>query len=282
MPRIALVLLVATTLCAQGLATDETDASDRDVQAYIDALVREAGGAYKIAADAATQALKEAEASKPSKEELVEKCICDQRANTGDPCVDSGMDDSQEKKMRAEFASTCEQELQNMPGSMKEQMKNDCIKRRTESAGMEYKDPEIEAEKEAARDYIATSCEKRIASTLKPKTLHIVDDAEAVLLKCMCDRTTCRTDEEQLLLEEAEEEATKVCKKQVAMQVAEAMGEGGEGMTKEEMSAAIEDCTCEARAEGENPCLSDEEWAAKKAELEEIRDACRKPLHDDL
>ena len=133
----------------------------------------------------ATQALKEEQAKQPSKEELVEKCICEQRANsghyapylidpypmpylirlTGDPCTDSGLDNSQEKKLRADIDASCAQELAQMPGAMKDQMKNECVKRRTESAGLEFKDPEEEEAKEAARKYIQDTCERKVSTS---------------------------------------------------------------------------------------------------------------------
>jgi hypothetical protein len=35
------------------------------------------------------------------------------------------------------------------------------------------------------------------------------------------------------------------------------MGEGNEAMSKEEMAIAIEECVCQARAETENPCMTE-------------------------
>jgi len=278
--RISFTAVIALTLCANAFGDAGGD-DEMDVQAYIVQLATEAGGAYNTAAESAATALKEAEAAKPSPEQMIGKCVCDQRSAIGDPCTDSGLDDAQEKKMRAEIASSCGQELAQMPGAMKEQVMNDCIKRRTESAGMEYKDPEVEGAKDAARNYIQETCEKKVAAN-KPKTISVVEDAESVILKCMCARTTCRGDEEQLALEEAQEEGFKGCKKQVAMSVAEAMGEGGEPMGTEEMSVAIQKCSCDARAESDDPCLSEDAWTAKKEELKAVADSCRKPLHDEL
>ena len=48
------------------------------------------------------------------------------------------MDDAAEKKMREEFANSCNQELAQMPGSMKETILAECVKRRTESAGLKF------------------------------------------------------------------------------------------------------------------------------------------------
>jgi hypothetical protein len=253
-----------------------------DTQLFIDQLAREAGAAYNTAAEAATEALKREQEALPSKEELVSKCVCEQRSNSGDPCTESGLDEAQEKKMRADIDSSCAQELHQMPGAMKQQIKNECIKRRTESAGMEFKDPEEEEAKEAARKHIQETCAKKVEQSLKPKVIRVIEDAELVILKCMCAKTTCRTDEEQLEIEEAEEETTKTCKKQVAMEVAEAMGEGGDAWTTEQMAEKIESCVCEAREDGPNPCMTIDDWEAKKEELRAVQASCRKPLHDEL
>merc|ERR1711977_28819 len=99
---------LALLLCYQAATVR---AEDMDTQQFIDHLAREAGAAYTTAAEAATQALKDEQAKQPSKEELVEKCICEQRANSGDPCTDSGLDNSQEKKLRADIDASCAQEL---------------------------------------------------------------------------------------------------------------------------------------------------------------------------
>jgi len=257
-------------------------AEEMDTMQFIDQLAREAAQAYTTAADAAAAALKEEQAKQPTKEELIDKCICEQRANAGDPCTETGLDDSQEKKLRTDIESSCAQELAQMPGAMKDQMKNECVKRRTESAGLEFKDPEEEEAKDAARKYIQDTCERKVASSAKPKVINIIEDPETVMVKCICAKTTCRSDDEQLELEQAEEDATKLCKKKVAMEVAEAMGEGGEAMTKDEMSDKIQSCVCEAKAEGGNPCMSEDDWEEKKEELREISASCRKPLHDEL
>lgn len=37
----------------------------------------------------------------------------------------------------------------------------------------------------------------------KPKVINIIEDPETVMVKCICAKTTCRSDDEQLELEQA-------------------------------------------------------------------------------
>merc|ERR1712166_232913 len=132
--RIALVPVVAAALCLLAVSANQ----DMDERAVIADLVKEAAGAYTTAASAAVTALAEAEKNQPSKEDKLQECICAARGTAGDPCVEASMDDAAQKKMREEFANSCNQELAQMPGSMKETILAECVKRRTESAGLKF------------------------------------------------------------------------------------------------------------------------------------------------
>jgi hypothetical protein len=272
--------VLALLFCAHGFASASEE--EFDVTQYIEHLAREAGGAYSTAAEAAIQAQKQEQASRPSKQSLIDQCVCDQRASTGDPCTEASLSEKEEQKWRDEIDTSCNMELAQMPEMTRDHFIQDCVKRRLEGAGLTYTDPKEEEAKEAARKYAQEMCQSKVSASYKSKVINVVEDAESAILKCMCARSTCRTDEEQLAIEEAEDEFAKACKKQVAMKVAEAMGEGDEGLSKEEMGTEIQECVCESRSDTTNPCLSAEQVAEKKAELEEIQNACRKPLHDEL
>jgi len=103
--RIALVPVVAAALCLLAVSANQ----DMDERAVIADLVKEAAGAYTTAASAAVTALAEAEKNQPSKEDKIQECICAARGTAGDPCVEASMDDAAEKKMREEFANSCNQ-----------------------------------------------------------------------------------------------------------------------------------------------------------------------------
>ena len=38
---------------------------------------------------------------------------------------------------------------------------------------------------------------------MKPKVINVIEDPESAILKCICAKATCRSDEEQLELEQA-------------------------------------------------------------------------------
>jgi hypothetical protein len=255
-----------------------------DERAVIADLVKEAAGAYTTAANAAVTALKEAEKNQPSKEDKIQECICAARATAGDPCVESAVDNAAEKKMRDEFVNSCNQELAHMPGSMKETILAECVKRRTESAGLAYENPKDTEAVDAARAKIAEDCDEAVSRDTKPQTLNIVEQPEEQLLACMCEKAGCMNDEDREVFDEAVEDATKKCKKTIALEIAEAMGEDedAEQPSREEMADKISDCVCDSKKEAGHPCLTDEEWAARKEELKVIQAQCRKPLHDEL
>merc|ERR1711998_30362 len=137
-----------------------------DESLEIESLIDEAVSAYGTAATAAETALKAAEKQQPSKEEQMKTCVCEMRAQTGDPCVATDMDKQSEEKMRDGFTKSCNQELAQMPGAMKDQIPQECIKRRTESAGLKYKDPEEEEAKEGARKYIQDQCDMKVSMAM--------------------------------------------------------------------------------------------------------------------
>merc|ERR1712160_5248 len=280
--RIALVPVVAAALCLLAVSANQ----DMDERAVIADLVKEAAGAYTTAASAAVTALAEAEKNQPSKEDKIQECICAARGTAGDPCVEASMDDAAEKKMREEFANSCNQELAQMPGSMKETILAECVKRRTESAGLKFENPKDTEAVDAARVKIAADCDEKASKEAKGKTLNIVEQPEEQLLACMCERAGCMSDEDREVFDDAVTDATKKCKKTVALEIAEAMGddesEEAEQPSREEMAEKVSECVCDSKKEAGHPCLNDEEWAARKEELKVIQAQCRKPLHDEL
>merc|ERR1711865_936551 len=120
----------------------------------------------------------------------------------------------------------------------------------------------------------------------KGKTLNIVEQPEEQLLTCMCERAGCMSDEDREVFDDAVTDATKKCKKTVALEIAEAMGddesEEAEQPSREEMAEKVSECVCDSKKEAGHPCLNDEEWTARKEELKVIQAQCRKPLHDEL
>merc|ERR1712166_1488937 len=267
--RIALVPVVAAALCLLAVSANQ----DMDERAVIADLVKEAAGAYTTAASAAVTALAEAEKNQPSKEDKLQECICAARGTAGDPCVEASMDDAAEKKMREEFANSCNQELAQMPGSMKETI-------------LKFENPKDTQAVDAARVKIAADCDEKASKEAKGKTLNIVEQPEEQLLTCMCERAGCMSDEDREVFDDAVTDATKKCKKTVALEIAEAMGddesEEAEQPSGEEMAEKVSECVCDSKKEAGHPCLNDEEWAARKEELKVIQAQCRKPLHDEL
>merc|ERR1711865_6257 len=276
-----LVPLLAAALC---LLSVPASAEDMDERVVIDELVQEAVAAYATAATAARTVIDESTKNQPSKEERMQECVCAGRATVGDPCVEQSVDDAAEKKMRAEFQASCEQELAQMPGSMKETIMGQCIERRTQAAGLEYNDPKEAEATELGRTRIAEQCESEMKKDFAPKVLNIVEQPEDQLMTCICEKAGCMTDADREVFDEAIEDSTKKCKKTVAMEVAEAMGEDEEAEqpSREELAAKINECVCDSKREHGQPCRSESEWAERKNELKAIQAQCRKPLHDEL
>jgi len=279
--RIALVPVVAAALCLLAVSANQ----DMDERAVIADLVKEAAGAYNTAASAAATALEEAAKNQPTKEEKIQECICAARSTAGDPCAEATVDDAAEKKMREDFTNSCNQELAQMPGSMKETILLECVKRRTESAGLKFENPKDTEAVDAARAKITQDCEEKTSKD-SGKTLNIVEQPEDQLLACMCERAGCMSDEDREVFDEAVADATKKCKKTVALEIAEAMGddenEDAEQPSREEMAEKVSECVCESKKDAGHPCPNNEEWAARKEELKVIQAQCRKPLHDEL
>merc|ERR1712086_289991 len=165
----------------------------------------------------------------------------------------------------------------------KEDKIQECICAARGTAG----DPCVEASMDdAARVKIAADCDEKASKEAKGKTLNIVEQPEEQLLTCMCERAGCMSDEDREVFDDAVTDATKKCKKTVALEIAEAMGddesEEAEQPSREEMAEKVSECVCDSKKEAGHPCLNDEEWAARKEELKVIQAQCRKPLHDEL
>ena len=139
---------------------------------------------------------------------------------------------------------------------------------------------------DAARAKIAADCDEKVSKGSSAKTLNIVEQPEEQLLACMCERAGCMSDEDREVFNDAVADATKKCKKTVALEIAEAMGdddsEDAEQPSLPGMAEKVSECVCDSKKEAGHPCLNDEEWAARKEELKVIQAQCRKPLHDEL
>merc|ERR1711988_1070741 len=254
--------LTALLLVGASLLPVARPEEDHDETAYIDMLVKEASAAYLTAADAAKKQLEKAEMDAPSPEEKMYECVCDKRAATGDHCgKEEDPEKESETKMRAEFDSACKLELKMMPPLMKDEIMEQCVKRKVMSAGFEWKDPAETRALLEARKMIEEECKFKLDQEAPTEKKEIVIEAnpQALLRSCICEKAECKTEEERDLLDEQVEKAAKKCKKKVAIEFAEAMGEGEDDeieMDREAMAAKMQECVCDARADLGDPCMS--------------------------